>query len=65
VGCADCHHNGNVFSNGVPDDTFQDYLATNHIQVIKDTHGKTSHLSATDIDALIDYLRSLEKSAKP
>ena len=25
AGCADCHHNGNVFSNGVLDDTFQDY----------------------------------------
>ena len=37
-------------------------LATNHIQVIKDTHGKTSHLSASDIDALIAYLKSLEKS---
>jgi DNA-binding beta-propeller fold protein YncE len=24
-GCADCHHNGNVLSNGVVDDTFQDY----------------------------------------
>jgi len=30
--------------------------------VIKDTHGKTSHLSASDIDALIAYLKSLEKS---
>jgi mono/diheme cytochrome c family protein len=38
-------------------------LATNHIQVIKDTHGKTSHLSAEDIDALIAYLKSLEKAA--
>ena len=25
AGCADCHHNGNVFSNGILDDTFQDY----------------------------------------
>src|SRR4051812_28428383 len=25
AGCADCHHNGNVFTNGVPDDTFQDF----------------------------------------
>ena len=25
AGCASCHHNGNVFSNGVRDDTFQDY----------------------------------------
>lgn len=25
AGCADCHHNGNVYSNGVLDDTFQDY----------------------------------------
>jgi DNA-binding beta-propeller fold protein YncE/mono/diheme cytochrome c family protein len=25
AGCADCHHNGNKFSNGVLDDTFQDF----------------------------------------
>jgi hypothetical protein len=25
AGCASCHHNGNTFSNGVRDDTFQDY----------------------------------------
>ena len=25
AGCASCHHNGNVFSNGARDDTFQDY----------------------------------------
>src|SRR5262249_60929985 len=25
-------------------------LAANHIQVIKDTHGKTSHLSAADVE---------------
>ena len=25
AGCADCHHNGNKFTNGVLDDTFQDY----------------------------------------
>ncbi|MFL6713508.1 MAG: beta-propeller fold lactonase family protein [Sulfurifustis sp.] len=35
-------------------------LATNHIQVIKDTHGKTSQLSASDLDALIAYLLSLQ-----
>lgn len=35
-------------------------LAANHIQVIKDTHGKTSHLSASDLDALTLYLLSLE-----
>ena len=35
-------------------------LAANNIQVIKDTHGKTSHLSASDFDALTRYLRSLE-----
>lgn len=35
-------------------------LATNKIRVIKDTHGKTSHLSAADIDALALYLMSLE-----
>ena len=36
-------------------------LAANHIQVIKDTHGKTSHLAAADIEALSAYLRSLQK----
>jgi DNA-binding beta-propeller fold protein YncE len=36
-------------------------LTANHIQVIKDTHGKTSHLSATDINALEMYLKSLDR----
>ncbi len=36
-------------------------LAANHIQVIKETHGKTSHLSASDLDALILYLKSLDR----
>jgi DNA-binding beta-propeller fold protein YncE len=40
-------------------------LAANHIQVIKDTHGKTSQLSASDLDALIAYLKSLQKTATP
>ena len=31
-----------------------------HVRVVKDTHGKTSHLSATDLDALIMYLLSLQ-----
>ncbi|MGH9887391.1 MAG: hypothetical protein ACREBE_17815, partial [bacterium] len=35
-------------------------LATNHVQVIKDTHGKTSQLSAADIEALAAYVTSLE-----
>ena len=35
-------------------------LATNHIQVIKDTHGKTSQLSASDVNALVLYLKSLQ-----
>lgn len=35
-------------------------LAGNHVAVIKDTHGKTSHLTAADIDALILYLLSLQ-----
>jgi cytochrome c peroxidase len=35
-------------------------LAANHIQVIKDTHGKTSHLSAADVEALVAYLLALE-----
>jgi hypothetical protein len=35
-------------------------LAASNVQVIKDTHGKTSQLSATDISALIAYLKSLQ-----
>ena len=35
-------------------------LAANRVQVIKDTHGKTSQLSASDVDALIMYLKSLQ-----
>jgi len=35
-------------------------LAANNIRVIKDTHGKTSHLSASDLEALMLYLRSLD-----
>jgi DNA-binding beta-propeller fold protein YncE len=37
-------------------------LAANNIQVIKDTHGKTSQLSADDLDALILYLNSLDRN---
>jgi cytochrome c553 len=36
-------------------------LTTHHIAVLKDTHGKTSQLSAADIEALSSYLRSLQK----
>lgn len=36
-------------------------LAQNNIQVIRDTHGKTSHLTAADIEALEMYLKSLQK----
>lgn len=35
-------------------------LAANHIEVIKDTHGKTSQLSEADLEALIMYLESLQ-----
>ena len=38
-------------------------LVANNIQVIKDTHGKASQLSATDLDALIAYLKSLDRPA--
>jgi hypothetical protein len=34
------------------------------VRVIKDTHGKTSHLSASDLDALILYLLSLDATPK-
>ena len=37
-------------------------LAANNIQVIKDTHGKTSQLSADDLDALIAYMNSLDRN---
>jgi hypothetical protein len=36
-------------------------LAQNNIEVIKDTHGKTSHLTEADIEALGAYLMSLQK----
>ena len=35
-------------------------LSQNHIQLIKDTHGKTSQLSQTDLNALVLYLKSLQ-----
>ncbi|HZB47012.1 MAG TPA: YncE family protein, partial [Pyrinomonadaceae bacterium] len=38
-------------------------LAASNVRVIKDTHGKTSHLSSADIDALEAYLMSLSMSA--
>ena len=37
-------------------------LAANNVRVIKDTHGKTSQLSAEDLDALEAYLKSLSMS---
>jgi DNA-binding beta-propeller fold protein YncE len=36
-------------------------LTTNHIAVLKETHGKTSQLAAADIEALGLYLRALQK----
>jgi hypothetical protein len=47
-----------VISNGVRQ--INPALATSHIQVIKDTHGKTSQLSQADLDALILYVTSLQ-----
>ena len=35
-------------------------LASGNVRVIKDTHGKTSHLSAADVEALALYLLSLQ-----
>jgi hypothetical protein len=35
-------------------------LAASGVRVIKESHGKTSHLSAGDLDALILYLKSLQ-----
>jgi DNA-binding beta-propeller fold protein YncE len=40
-------------------------LAANNIQVIKDTHGRTSHLSASDFEALELYLKSLDGAKAP
>ncbi|HVF41488.1 MAG TPA: beta-propeller fold lactonase family protein [Pyrinomonadaceae bacterium] len=37
-------------------------LTANNVRVIKDTHGKTSQLSAEDLDALEAYLKSLSMS---
>src|SRR4030095_15687990 len=39
-------------------------LAANNVRVIKDTHGKTSQLSADDLEALILYLLSLDATPK-
>jgi len=36
-------------------------LAANNIRVIPDTHGKTSHLTAAQVEALSTYLKSLQK----
>jgi len=36
-------------------------LAANNIAVLRDTHGKTSHLTAANIEQLSAYLRSLQK----
>lgn len=47
-----------IVSNGVRQ--INPALAANNIAVILDTHGKTSQLPASDIDALELYLRSLE-----
>jgi DNA-binding beta-propeller fold protein YncE len=35
-------------------------LAASGVRVINDTHGRTSHLSAGDVHALVAYLKSLE-----
>jgi hypothetical protein len=48
-----------VFQNGQR--AINPALAANNIAVLKDTHGRTSHLSAGDIEALSLYLRSLQK----
>ncbi len=36
-------------------------LAARGVRVIRDTHGMTSHLAATDIEAISMYLKSLQK----
>lgn len=47
-----------VINNGVRQ--INPTLASNNIQVIEDTHGKTSQLSQADLDALILYVTSLQ-----
>jgi mono/diheme cytochrome c family protein len=47
-----------VITNGVRQ--VNPALAANHVQVLEDTHGKTSQLSAADLDALIAYVMSLQ-----
>lgn len=47
-----------VFSGGTRQ--INPALSANNIAVIKDTHGQTSHLTSTDLDALDLYLRSLQ-----
>jgi DNA-binding beta-propeller fold protein YncE len=47
-----------VLQNGIR--VINPALAANNIQVIKDTHGKTSQLNAADIEALSTYLQSLQ-----
>jgi DNA-binding beta-propeller fold protein YncE len=47
-----------VWVNGKPQ--INPDLAANHVAVIRDTHGKTSHLTAADIEALSLYLKSLQ-----
>ena len=49
-----------VVNNGVRQ--INPALADNNIAVINDTHGKTSQLSASDIEAISMYLKSLEKA---
>ena len=39
-------------------------LAANNVRVLKDTHGKTSQLSSSDLEALILYLLSLDATPK-
>jgi DNA-binding beta-propeller fold protein YncE len=39
-------------------------LAANNVRVIKDTHGKTSQLSSSDLEALILYLLSLDATPR-
>jgi DNA-binding beta-propeller fold protein YncE len=47
-----------ILQNGLP--VINPALAQNHIAVIRDTHGRTSQLSAADLNALITYLLSRE-----
>ncbi|HEX7890914.1 MAG TPA: beta-propeller fold lactonase family protein [Ramlibacter sp.] len=51
----------NVVPLLLKDGSLNPALAANNIRVIPDTHGRTSHLSGADVEAISAYLMSLQK----